>query len=201
MRLAHTGAALLAFTILVHDASADEWGTAYDVLLDRPDVEVEYLTSDEGAETRRFRLPGPVIVDEIRDGDNYRVWSRDASGLGAVQCAWLIYATTVFYAERCDAAGYQDQLTLLRTGVDRIEAFMQENWLVPMSDDDLVAFKANWQAQEEVWFAQSGTEQACENPHFLHMINRVAAMGEEGHTEAIDELLSVPRLPVANPCL
>ncbi len=104
---------VLGAVFLFACSTAEKWGTKYDVLLDRSDVDVAYSITNDGGETRRFTLPGPVFVTEERIGDEYAVFAIDNSGLGAVRCVWEIYATTSFYMERCEALGNPELVTKL----------------------------------------------------------------------------------------
>jgi len=193
--------AMLALIATGCDQDDRKWDTRYDALLDRSDVQVEFLTNDKGEEIRHFTLPGGVYIEEIRDGDDYRVWAEDTSGLGAVQCAWEIYASLHFYATKCEAQTGPELAAILGGAVERIEEFMRQNALVPMSKDEFDREKAEWLEYQEDQFSQQEPEQACQLGPLLHTADLIATRGENEFNASIDKLLSVPRLPVMNPCL
>ena len=177
------------------------WGTDYDVLLSRSDVEVEYFTSEDGWEVRKLTSPGPVIINERRRGEEYEVTSLDRSGLGAVRCAWEIYATLEYLARRCEATFEPRFVLALRDSVDQIEDFMRENSMTPVSDEQFKTFRESWEQQQEKWYPHSEDEDICKYDPLLHMAYQFSAKGEAKFRDSIDELLSVPRLPVMNPCI
>ncbi len=61
--------------------------------------------------------------------------------------------------------------------------------------------KAAWVANQEERFTRIGAEQACQSELFTHMVNNLESIDEADFSKAFVELLSVPRLPVMNPCL
>ena len=115
-------------------AQSEPWGTYYDRLLERPDVEVTTQTRDDETEVREFRLPGDVVITQERQGEEVSTVAWDASGFGAVLCVWEILMHVRVMHDACDNAQKNPAVgASLEIAIDRINAFIAENSLEPTS--------------------------------------------------------------------
>jgi hypothetical protein len=110
----------------------------------------------------------------------------DQSGKGAVLCMWSIYVAVEQGVERCDLppmAGDADVAPAIR----RIEDFILENTTQGISQAVLDGYKARGSEQPDA-------RQCADIGIFRkHLLENIAAI--------TDDLLSVPREPLWNPCL
>ena len=114
----------------------------------------------------------------------------DTSGHGAVLCAWLIDISLKVIGDQC----FPDQDKALRTAlgdsIERINRFIVAN--EPATPDQV----HRWQAQYE----QRERADAC-NKNGLDFYSHFRAATPAAVRKSTDDLLSIPREPVADPCL
>ncbi|WEK41328.1 MAG: hypothetical protein P0Y50_06885 [Candidatus Brevundimonas colombiensis] len=117
----------------------------------------------------------------------------DVSGKGAVLCAWTLYDTMAIIGETChrnrDAALREE----LRDGVGRIENFIMANSRTPVSRQGLDDARRQRRAELD--------RGLCRQRDAVEMYRALREQGPEAVRSNIDDLLSIPREPVMNPCL
>ena len=117
----------------------------------------------------------------------------DSTGKGAVVCAWRIYVGAQQVGEKCfpgkDAA-FKSELT---QSIGRIETFIIENNSTPVTQAQLEANKQGQRRSNERFDICSGDGSA--------MYQMMRDGGPAALRTSVDELLSIPREPVADPCL
>jgi hypothetical protein len=132
------------------------------------------------------RRPDGIVVR--RNAQNLSV-EIDQSGHGAVGCAWMIYVTLEQYGEAC-APGDAETHAMLAEAVGRIDRFVMENG--PATPDEIAAGKKRLSDQ-------AGHYRSCGGD----LASMYAGLPRDPAAlrKSIDDLLSVPRKPVINPCL
>ncbi len=117
----------------------------------------------------------------------------DNTGKGAVLCLWQIYSFIIEVGNQCFKNNDDIQRELVES-VKRIDAFIIRNSSHPVTQAQLSASEA--QATQNLH--KSGN--MCKGDG-ANLYQRVRSGGAAGIHGSLDELLSVPREPVMNPCL
>ncbi|MBL4726746.1 MAG: hypothetical protein JKY83_08765 [Rhizobiaceae bacterium] len=195
----------------------ERWGTPFDAMIEEDQIVVEVKKNNDGTETRKFDLPGKILVQESRkDGKIKGTFLMDQSGLGAVLCTSSLLVSTKIWMDICDDFNNSKSSKRLNTAMDRIGKFIVENSMSPVSLDELnaqIAVKTNklrlgiLEEQKKSGHTSNSTLLLCRGSHeeaikFVEqMSDGIAGQSEKEFDQSIDDLLSVPRLPVMNPCL
>ncbi len=180
---------LLSLVIVARTNSSMAEDDLWASLAARPDVEI---TTHEGLRTARFA--SGVRAMEAKDGGV--AWVDD-TGLGAVQCAWRMYSHIRLQSEQCYDDSRVNLKAALKDAVDRIEVFIVENSLTPVTKLDLEA--AAFEAFNKVKYRSK--DEMCSDGFAPHLLPNQDDEFILNLTQGVDELLSVPRPPVMNPCL
>ena len=149
---------------------------------------------DRSAEGGReaVQLPGDVLVMRQRGADGWSYVGLDRSAQGAVGCVALLLIEVNRAAAQCESFLRADQTQQLRENLTRLSDFYASN-AVPATTAD--AFLAEVAAHA----AQSPPLQCVEiTDGFSQMAGQLT---DATSKSLMDDLLSVPRLPVKNPCL
>lgn len=184
-------------------AMADDlrWGDGFDVLIDQPGVEVTVAKNPDGIETRRFEMPGDVSMLQRREADAVTMMTMDASGLGAVRCAWEIFVGMHDAIALCEGADVSGAQARLDRALTRVESFMVTNGYGLITADQVA--QARRRKFEE---ASTSSDFAafrggsCIEP-VREALEGFRITDAAAFEEAVDRLLSVPRFPVIAPCL
>jgi len=177
---------VFGFALLAAPAMADQsWASFFDA----PGAEVE-RTEDATRET--VRLPGDVVVLRQKDQGGWTYSGIDRSPHGAVACMSRILFEIKAVSAQCEGTLSQDNITRLGTHVSRIATFYGEN-AVPRTS------AADFMSDLDTFIAERGPLQCADITDDFKAF--AAQLTGEASTAIIDDLLSVPRLPVANPCL
>jgi hypothetical protein len=132
-------------------------------------------------------------IDELRSDDGKHVALVDRSGKGAVLCSWSLLVLAQEVGRQCPALRDRTLQPELDRSVGRIEAFILKNSARPPSRADL----ARWREQVTTYDAPGGL--CAGEPGVLYA--EVGKGGAAHLRSTTDDLLSVPREPVMNPCL
>jgi hypothetical protein len=199
---------LFAFMLLgaaFHSAMADEdWGHDYDALIAQPGTKVTYGSVNQGDPTREIRLSNGVAYMQVRhDGKLAYVLESDFSGHGAVACVYSIYLAVDAVGAVCNPS--QNGASGLGAQLARIERFIVANepQRGAMSGEAvaqarIAAFKAQAAATAPAAEAKAAF---CQGPQAKFLLG-IAAQTDAAILKAnVDNLLSVPRPAVMNPCL
>lgn len=115
----------------------------------------------------------------------------DQSGKGAVLCVWMLTSLVREASRRCDLPDRSRELDReLDNSIERIEAFIMANASSPPKDIR--------KARKAMIADQTGRD-FCKYIPELYSAHQ--AQGAAALREGIDELLSVPREPLMNPCV
>lgn len=151
---------------------------------------------------RRLELPGPVVVVEITKPDGTRRYDADdLSGLGAAGCAFGLLTELVLKFGHCKGGLSDEELVLLEGHLLTVAHFVAENAYPAMSPAKvrprlLETLRVHRARLERIGALQcdsddSGRQDAAEIARNL---------ARPGGAAAIDRVISLPRLPVSNPC-
>lgn len=119
----------------------------------------------------------------------------DRSGKGAVLCAWSMLAAAKQVGDRCYPGQDQALRKELNRSIERTQAFIVENSSAPVTRADLQSFKSARGPNDSM--APLGL---CRSD-WVELYVRFRDKGAEALTAYTDELLSLPREPVMNPCV
>lgn len=121
----------------------------------------------------------------------------DNSGKGGVLCGHSIIAATLAFARICKPEG-QIQIQRLEKAISRFEAFEVEHgkWAIAQAKE----FTAN--AILETFPKKTGKKicKSATNSNLELFENFYIGFAGEKASKAVDDILSVPRKPVMNPC-
>lgn len=165
--------------------------------------------NEEGMETREIRTSAGVVIVQTRSGSEVLAYSWDDSGLGAVKCVWGIYTVVKSELELCPDAASPEIKRNLDRAIGRMNAFIVTNSLQPVTigqiEEEVEKRAKNYRAERKRKIgktpSRSRTNQ-CLSSFSLRIIRSMENLKDlERLNKQIDKLLSVPRLPVFNPCL
>ena len=191
-------------TLLVTRVQGAQWTPFWDALAERSDAKVTDGVNNKGEPTRHIELSSGVSFDLERHGDQITSFDGDHSGHGAVQCSWEIYVAVRVHMAAC-SPGEDPQLEAdLDDALDRINDFIAENSLVPIKRSQLADAIA--QREQKAKLALLGRPQEdqrkkCEADGLAAFIKAIKLTPREKRKSSLDDLLSVKRPPVMNPCL
>jgi len=189
------------------DAWADVnlWHDKWDVLADQPGVEITTGQNTNGDETRDILLPGKVSIHETRHDDKIERVEQDISGHGAVMCVWGIYTALRSVFDLCPTnSGDEELKTALDDAINRIDDFILANSNAGVTKEGLQAQvrKQMLAAQEKLnGLPDDVRAQKCYAGDAAKMLDRLRSKPTDSIKRSVDDLLSVPRPPVINPCL
>ena len=151
---------------------------------------------------RRLELPGPVVIEEITHSNGTRTYrASDQSGLGAAGCGFGLLVDLVVRSGFCEGMLSRSQHSELEAHLWRVARFVGDNAYPRMSEDairpalvDRLQFRSEAYISSDVGGCpqdDAGTQDLAEMAKNLS--------GPAGQA-AIDRLVSLPRLPVMDPC-
>lgn len=200
-----TSVGVLFFSISVFGynspTSAESWNTSYEKLFEG----IAIKTEKDGLETREVVLPGPVRVRQTRRNGKVSTFSIDESGKGAILCSRELFYSALATLEACSIKGHQKTRARLRWALGELNEFVMANSIESISiekieqayDVHVVELKAH------IASTKTNAQSLC-SVNADSFIGRISQM-IEGQTEdqfrnGVEASLSVPRLPVMNPC-
>ena len=121
------------------------------------------------------------------------VAETDTTGKGAVMCIWGIYVGLQQIGDTCFAGQDQDFKAQLADSIARTDRFIIANSPERVTQADLEARKQYGRAEAVQFGLCSGDG--------VQMYRMMRDQGPAALKAGTDELLSIPRKPVMNPCL
>ncbi|MFK5980592.1 MAG: hypothetical protein QM488_17095 [Rhizobiaceae bacterium] len=207
----------LTTTVPTWGLSQERWGTPFDDVIEKKQLKIIIEKNENGLETREFVLPGNILVRENRKNEKIiGSFLLDQSGFGSILCTQSILLSTKIWLDVCDDFNNSKSSERLNIAIGRIFKFIVENSILPVSINelniqlDIKAVKLRTyilETQQNSGDTKNIALLQCRGAHdeaieFVEQIsNRIAEQSEKEFEQSIDELLSVPRLPVMNPCL
>lgn len=157
-----------------------------------------------GKDKRVLEFLGGVSMYEGANGGSI---GNDNSGHGAVMCAWTIYVEMSNIMTVCPAADDRQFKENLDAAIDRINDFIVKNSLSPVTKTDLEnQIKKMFSDRQDGRLKMSKDElhKECLSSDLIKMVSAmktISLTAPEKFNKSVDDLLSVPRPPVMNPCL
>jgi hypothetical protein len=154
----------------------------------------------DGVETREFKLTGGINVEQQRVNGKTSTMMMDVSGHGAVRCALQTFITFVIVNDVCRVNDTKWR-SVLMSAVGRIGEFAERNAIEPVKKGEIVARAEDSIKQAAVNTSAEEIKQACTEPRgFVEAYSILREMGEAKFVAQVDDLLSVERPAVLNPC-
>jgi hypothetical protein len=203
---------LAAFYVLALPAAwaSDDWGGHdFDALIASPGTRVILSKANDEDERREIRLANGVSFFQTRrNGKVIGVLGNDNSGHGAVLCGISQILTVRNLLSVCAPRQSAEEIAELDSQLDRIADFAVANSLPPQPTTS----KAAIQSQIEQAKAKVAADAASATPDNIAtycnigdgamMLSRYRGSWGDGKLKRyVDDLLSVPRPPVSNPCM
>lgn len=192
--------ALLGST--VSQAQHESWGDRYDALLERPGVEIVSGTQEDGTKWRSFKTPAGIEISQTKRGDLVSTMSIDRSEHSAVLCLWDIMVIAKLLSELCPELSNPTAEARLKTALDRIHRFIVQNTVEPVTIEDLeMSIQRRRESEQKELAAIEDKAAVCRKSDFADMVTAFGTASDELFEKDLDRHLSVPRIPVKNPCL
>jgi hypothetical protein len=192
----------LAMTLCVSAAHAAQWSPFWDAVAARADAKVIDGVNNEGEPTRTIKLSSGVEYSLERHGDKISVLDGDISGHGPVQCFWEIYVTMRVHIGACSPGEDPKLEADLDGALDRINDFIVENSLVPITKPQLTDAILK-RKQRALGQSQEDRRRQCDAEDaggFTGFVKRTMA-DRDKWIASVNDLLSVKRPPAMNPCM
>jgi hypothetical protein len=151
----------------------------------------------DGKVVRTLKFSGGVTISD-------NGISEDHSGKGAVECAWGIYVEIGNALEICSSEDNKELKKNLNGAIDRINDFIVVNSLVQQSKTSLEDAEKIQLSELRKFTSKKSKEelhQWCTSGDISNLIKAMKSMPSEKFKSGVDDLLSIPRPPVINPCL
>lgn len=190
---------ILTAQLLAACTAETPFRATYDMLA----AQTPWTLEKDGRETRSFSLPGGIDISQTRKAGKVSSLEMDNSGHGAVMCAWEIYSSILAWAELCQAEDLE-WIGTVSGGLDRINDFIVANSLDGVSKQTLEARLARILApirEKRPTFSPQDLARVCRANTTGQMFTHIKNRGRPTFQTDLDNLLSVPRLPVFAPCL
>lgn len=186
--------AVFAALMLVSPAAAQDLND-YDLILEQNADKVVIETAPDGSVTRTLDTGNGVSVSCAADG----CVGMDMSGW-AMGCAFGLFAEVAAFAQVCAVPLSKDQAAVVDGAFRDVGAFVAANAVPPRPADYPTAVLA-----ERVRVMQAEIAAApgdiCAKPFETETGTLLGAIVHELNPDELRRVLSVPRLPVMNPCL
>lgn len=165
------------------------------------DVSAVTYTPD-GVQPQQADLLRKAVSNHLHAEENRRLAAAaqdtrpamDESGKGAVLCLWSIYVSIEQGVDICGLEPRPSDADL-RASIDRTEAFVLENTTTGITAETLSTYKADLYDQTKGMLRTDNAEAMCQD--VVSFRDSIA----EDVTRHTNELLSVPREPLWNPCI
>lgn len=176
--------------------SQDLAGTPWEKIRVPPGTQLIVTKDPKGVEKRTLKFSGGVTMSEIEGGGTL---ASDNSGKGAVWCAWEIAVEIINELEIC-ASDDKEFGKNIDLAIDRINDFIVVNNLTPITKieiEDRIKRKLSKLQQGVSKKSKEDLRKWCGT----NMASHAKSTPSEKFKSDMDELLSIPRPPVMNPCL
>lgn len=143
-----------------------------------------------------------VVIERDVKGSAATAFSYDTTGKGAVMCTLMVDVEIRAILDTCPSEPLGDLRHDLDDSIARINDFVVRNSLTPISLDALHAQEAADGAQAVAGVPRPPEPgKLCTEGATSLFVATLARMTREQRRKATDDLLSIPRWPVLNPCL
>ncbi|MDD3019946.1 MAG: hypothetical protein PHX61_03065 [Alphaproteobacteria bacterium] len=184
---------LFSISILAFSNSSFAYDDAFwEQMAKRSDVKI---TLENGVKTAHFS-GGVTISDDGLGMDN--------SGKGAVRCSWEIYVAMKNMSELCFPDDESEFKKNLDYAVDKTNDFIIVNSLSPITKSEIEeSIKRKFlELKEQISkISKEKFDKECSSGSIAQMKKHMMSKSPEEFRKAVDDVLSIPRPPVMNPCL
>jgi hypothetical protein len=200
-----SAAAILCVLSFSAAGASDDWGHDFDAIIAEPGTKVFFGTMNGGDPTREIRLANGVTVTQIRHAGKLSAFTTDNSGHGAVMCNYAILLALQGALSLCDLKS--PEAAEIAEQIPRIEAFIIANVLPRTATNEAAARTeiGKLKARNDAAASSLAPEKKaayCKSSNAALITSRYRAQWGEGKlNKMVDDLLSVPRPAVTNPCL
>lgn len=156
-----------------------------------PDAVIERGTDAQGKPIEVVHLRGDVQVQRRETETGWSYVGVDFSAQGSVGCMARVLVEFQRIATKCPELTTEAQAEDLRGKIARLSVFFEANAVPSQTAGEFM------QDVQEVVDRDVPFVCADVTPDFLRLRDQVL---DPGFAPVMDELLSVPRLPVSNPC-
>ena len=126
----------------------------------------------------------------------------DQSGHGAVLCSWAIAIEVAVGLDACFPGDYGELRADNDAAVTAMNQFIARNDSPPLTLEQIQAATDRAGEQLRAGLTALTADQRAQRCHSIGaFIKQMAAMGHAGRQRSLDDLLSVPRKPLRQPCL
>ena len=194
----------IVLCLLSSSGYAKPWGNRFDVLFDQPGADVVTMRNKDGSETRRVELPGNVVVEQTRQGDQVSTIAMDRSGHGAILCSWRILVEVKLELDACPSSSTGEVRNRLSYQLERFNKFIRENSYSLMKQEDLDGYVEKRKTVIERKISDAKRREGggqCLSKFVAQLVTNMEAQSRAAFEAELDQALSVPRFPVAAPCL
>jgi len=187
-------------------AQSTDWGTPYDKFFEMDNLEPKYSRLKNGEEKRSVEIPRKTRIHQTRRDGKTSTMAIDSSGHGAILCTREIYIAVKIALDNCRDLNYSTASMELDLALQKIDKFILENSIEQVSQLDLEADykRKNAGFRSQISDSSSGMckIQLGEGLAFMERIaDQIEKMPQGDFKKQLAQILSVPRLPVMNPCL
>lgn len=164
----------------------------------------EITESVEGdVHTVEIRRAGVTVILTTR-GDKTDVFGIDHSGHGAVMCLWTMAVELRNGMDACFPGQFAELRNDLSVQIAALNDFIARNSLTPTTPQDLerrVAAKERAYGERVAQIPRDELIKSCPHGDVAQMIRSAATVPREERMRRFQDVISVPRPPVMNPCL
>jgi hypothetical protein len=160
--------------------------------------------SKRGSEDFTELQRGGVSIQVTREGSKMQSLGVDHSGHGAVLCIWQIYIALRAELDTCFAGKYPELRDDLGTSINAMNKFIAQNSLLPTSEKEVESSALAQDIKLRSPAANMSPKrlaEVCQSGDLARMVLEEAKTTHAQRLKQLDDLLSVPRPPVMNPCL
>lgn len=191
-------------------AETANWGTPYDKFFETDKYLPEYKTGANGEEYRSVETPGSVYIYQERKNGKISTDATDKSGLGAVLCHRAIYIELQAALDACKDLDYPSVSGKLDFARSRMNDFIMENSLEPVSRDLVEKKYKEWlkHSSQDYTGAATSFDGMCKKifdknrwETVTSIANYIEKKSFQKFKEEVEKILSVPRLPIMDPCV
>ncbi len=144
---------------------------------------------------------GGASIQRFRRGGHVETLGIDRSGHGAVLCSWQIFIAMRQALDACATGGHAAIRSELDRSIAATNVFIVKNTPKPTTLAQVEAAVRSLNAQADAGYAKLSPEQRTRACATSWAMQSAARLSPQELRQQTAELLSVPRLPVMNPCL
>jgi hypothetical protein len=201
------GFAVSCALVISSARASDDWGHDFDGLIASPGTKVIF-TKNGKDDMREIKLANGVSFFQTRHDGKISVVGNDSSGHGAVVCGITMLLTVRHALSICAPQQSTEKIAELDSQLDRIANFIVVNSVPPQPKVSKAALQAQIDEAKAKVASDTASDTTGEAATYCNsgLGARVVGHFDEFYGDGklkkwTDDLLSVPRPPVLNPCI